>query len=84
MQKHPLILVLLAASGISHAAGLCDDLDADAPPVEYAARSAPVLQKAAVSPQAQAIPDLSNRLGVNMPVPAGAKTNGSLTKPPPK
>ena len=57
MQKHPLILVLLAASGISHAAGLCDDLDADAPPVEYAAKSAPVLQKAAVSPQAQAIPD---------------------------
>ena len=80
MQKHPLILVLLAASGISHAAGLCDDLDADAPPVEYAAMSAPVLQKAAASPQAQAIPDLSNRLGVNMPVPAGAKTQWELNQ----
>ena len=80
MQKHPLILVLLAASGISHAAGLCDDLDSDAPPVEYAARSAPVLQKAAVSPQAQAIPDLSNRLGVNMAVPAGANPQWALNK----
>ena len=80
MPKHPLILALLAASGISHAAGLCDDLDSDAPPVEYAARSAPVLQKAAVSPQAQAIPDLSNRLGVNMPVPAGAKTQWELNQ----
>jgi len=80
MQKHPLILVLLAASGISHAAGLCDDLDADAPPVEYAAKSAPVLQKAAVSPQAQAIPDLSNRLGVNMAVPAGANPQWALNK----
>ena len=80
MPKHPLILALLAASGISHAAGLCDDLDADAPPVEYAAMSAPVLQKAAASPQAQAIPDLSNRLGVNMPVPAGAKTQWELNQ----
>ena len=80
MQKHPLILVLLAASGISHAAGLCDDLDADAPPVEYAAKSAPVLQKAAVSPQAQAVPDLSNRLGVNMAVPAGANPQWAPNK----
>ena len=80
MPKHLLILVLLAASGISHAAGLCDDLDADAPPVEYAAKSAPVLQKAAVSPQAQAIPDLSNRLGVNMAVPAGANPQWALNK----
>ena len=79
MPKHPLILALLAASGISHAAGLCDDLDSDAPPVEYAARSAPVLQKAApVAPASAtkevAAPNLENRLGVNMPVPAGAKT----------
>ena len=80
MPKHPLILALLAASGISHAAGLCDDLDSDAPPVEYAAKSAPVLQKAAVSPQAQAIPDLSNRLGVNMAVPAGANPQWALNK----
>ena len=80
MQKHPLILVLLAASGISHAAVLCDDLDADAPPVEYAAKSAPVLQKAAVSPQAQAVPDLSNRLGVNMAVPAGANPQWAPNK----
>lgn len=80
MPKHPLILVLLAASGSIYAADLCDDLSADDPPVEYAARSAPVLQKAAVSPQAQAIPDLSNRLGVNMPVPAGAKTQWELNQ----
>ena len=85
MQKHPLILVLLAASGISHAAGLCDDLDADAPPVEYAAKSAPVLQKAApVAPASAtkeaAAPNLENRLGVNMPVPAGAKTQWELNQ----
>ena len=80
MPKHPLILVLLAASGSIYAADLCDDLSADDPPVEYAAMSAPVLQKAAVSPQAQAIPDLSNRLGVNMPVPAGAKTQWELNQ----
>ena len=80
MPKHPLILVLLAASGSIYAADLCDDLSADDPPVEYAAMSAPVLQKAAVSPQAQATPDLSNRLGVNMPVPAGAKTQWELNQ----
>ena len=85
MQKHPLILVLLAASGISHAADLCDDLDSDAPPVEYAARSAPVLQKAApVAPASAtkevAAPNLENRLGVNMPVPAGAKTQWELNQ----
>ena len=71
MQKHPLILVLLAASGISHAVGLCDDLDADAPPVEYAAMSAPVLQKAAASPSI-------------CPFRRAPTPNGSLTKPPPK
>ena len=80
MPKHPLILVLLAASGISHAAGLCDDLDSDAPPVEYAARSAPVLQKAApVAPASAtkeaAAPNLNNRLGVNMPVQTEAHGN---------
>ena len=85
MPKHPLILALLAASGISHAAGLCDDLDSDAPPVEYAARSAPVLQKAApVAPASAtkeaAAPNLENRLGVNMPVPAGAKTQWELNQ----
>ena len=85
MPKHPLILALLAASGISHAAGLCDDLDSDAPPVEYAAMSAPVLQKAApVAPASAtkeaAAPNLNNRLGVNMPVPAGAKTQWELNQ----
>ena len=85
MPKHLLILALLAASGISHAAGLCDDLDSDAPPVEYAARSAPVLQKAApVAPASAnkevAAPNLENRLGVNMPVPAGAKTQWELNQ----
>ena len=85
MPKPPLILALLAASGISHAAGLCDDLDSDAPPVEYAARSAPVLQKAApVAPASAnkevAAPNLENRLGVNMPVPAGAKTQWELNQ----
>ena len=70
-------LVLLAASGSIYAADLCDDLSADDPPVEYAAMSAPVLQKAApVAPASTtkevAAPNLENRLGVNMPVPAGA------------
>ena len=85
MPKHPLILVLLAASGSIYAADLCDDLDSDAPPVEYAAMSAPVLQKAApVAPASAtkevAAPNLENRLGVNMPVPAGAKTQWELNQ----
>ena len=78
-------LVLLAASGSIYAADLCDDLDSDAPPVEYAAMSAPVLQKAApVAPASAtkeaAAPNLENRLGVNMPVPAGAKTQWELNQ----
>ena len=85
MPKHPLILVLLAASGSIYAADLCDDLGADDPPVEYAAMSAPVLQKAApVAPASAtkeaAAPNLENRLGVNMPVPAGAKTQWELNQ----
>ena len=85
MPKHPLILVLLAASGSIYAAELCDDLSADDPPVEYAAMSAPVLQKAApVAPASAtkeaAAPNLENRLGVNMPVPAGAKTQWELNQ----
>ena len=85
MPKHPLILVLLAASGSIYAADLCDDLSADDPPVEYAAMSAPVLQKAApVAPASAtkeaAAPNLENRLGVNMPVPAGAKTQWELNQ----
>ena len=78
-------LVLLAASGSIYAADLCDDLSADDPPVEYAAMSAPVLQKAApVAPASAtkeaAAPNLENRLGVNMPVPAGAKTQWELNQ----
>ena len=85
MPKHPLILVLLAASGSIYAADLCDDLGADDPPVEYAAMSAPVLQKAApVAPASAtkeaAAPNLENRLGINMPVPAGAKTQWELNQ----
>ena len=78
-------LVLLAASGSLYAADLCDDLGADDPPVEYATMSAPVLQKAApVAPASAtkevAAPNLENRLGVNMPVPAGAKTQWELNQ----
>ena len=78
-------LVLLAASGSLYAADLCDDLGADDPPVEYATMSAPVLQKAApVAPASAtkevAAPNLENRLGINMPVPAGAKTQWELNQ----
>ena len=85
MKKRLSALVLLAASGSLYAADLCDDLGADDPPVEYAAMSAPVLQKAApVAPASAtkevAAPNLENRLGVNMPVPAGAKTQWELNQ----
>ena len=85
MKKRLSALVLLAASGSIYAADLCDDLSADDPPVEYAAMSAPVLQKAApVAPASAtkeaAAPNLENRLGVNMPVPAGAKTQWELNQ----
>ena len=85
MKKRLSALVLLAASGSIYAADLCDDLGADDPPVEYAAMSAPVLQKAApVAPASAtkeaAAPNLENRLGVNMPVPAGAKTQWELNQ----
>ena len=85
MKKRLSALALLAASGSLYAADLCDDLGADDPPVEYAAMSAPVLQKAApVAPASAtkevAAPNLENRLGVNMPVPAGAKTQWELNQ----
>ena len=78
-------LVLLAASGSIYAADLCDDLDSDDPPVEYAAMSAPVLQKAApVAPASAtkeaAAPNLENRLGVNMPVQTEARTQWDLNR----
>ena len=78
-------LVLLAASGSIYAADLCDDLDSDAPPVEYAAMSAPVLQKAApVAPASAtkevAAPNLENRLGVNMPVQTEARAHWDLNR----
>lgn len=80
-------LVLLAAGSIARAADLCADLEPPPldPPVEYAAMSAPVLQKAApVAPASTtkevAAPNLENRLGVNMPVPAGANPQWALNK----
>ena len=77
MRKHTLAFALLAAGSIARAADLCADLEPPPldPPVEYDIHPAPVLAKAATSPQpAQTeaaasslpMPNLNNRLGVNM------------------